>query len=139
MKQQATAKYGDIIGLSRPRSGRRAAMSNYDRAAQFSPFAALTGFDAAIAETGRLTDSRVELDEDSRQLLDERMNAVLEMIHTQPRVTMLWFCRDERKDGGSYIKTTGCIKKVDTYNRKILLTDSQLIPMEELLSLEIIQ
>ena len=138
MKLKETYKYDDIIHLSRPRSGRRAEMSNYDRAAQFSPFAALTGFDAAIEETGRLTDRRIELDEGGKQLLDEQMRAVLEVIHTQPKVEILWFRYDERKAGGSYATTSGRIKKVDTYNGKILLTDGQAIPLGEVFSIVLI-
>ena len=109
-------------------------MSNYDRAAQFSPFAALTGFDAAIAETGRLTDCRIELDEGGKQLLDEQMRAVLDVIHTRPKVEILWFQYDERKAGGRYVVTSGQIKKVDVYTQKILLTDGRTIPLGEVFS-----
>ena len=131
MKLKETHKYDDIIHLSRPDSGRRAKMSDYDRAAQFSPFAALTGFDAAIAETGRLTDSRIELDEGGKQLLDEQMRSVLEVIDTQPRVTVTWFRYDERKAGGTYIRTTGNVKKIDTYTGRIVFTDGETIPLGE--------
>lgn len=132
MKLKETHKYDDIIHLSRPRSGRRACMTNYDRAAQFSPFAALTGFEAAIEETGRLTDRRIELDEGGKQLLDEQMNAILEVIDTQPEVTVLWFQYDERKAGGAYISTTGSVKKIDTYTQTLLLTDGRTIPLGEI-------
>ena len=132
MKLQKTHKYDDIIHLSPPDSGRRAKMSNYDRAAQFSPFAALTGFDAAIAETGRLTDDRIELDEGGKQLLDEQMRAVLEILSDQPKVTVVWFCYDERKAGGTYVSTTGNVKKVDTYTGRLLLTSGQAIPLGEI-------
>ncbi len=132
MKLKNTHKYDDIIHLSRPVSGRRAPMSNYDRAAQFSPFAALTGFEAAIEETGRLTEERLELDEGGKQLLDEQMQRILEAIHTQPRVTVLWFCYDERKAGGAYVCTTGYVKKVDTYNGLLLLTDGRTVPLGEI-------
>ena len=132
MKLKETHKYDDIIHLSRPRSGRRVRMSNYDRAAQFSPFAALTGFEAAIAETGRLTDSRIELDEGGKQLLDEQMNAILERIDTRPEVTVLWFRYDERKAGGAYVSTTGHVKKIDTYHQKLLLADGRTIPLGEI-------
>ena len=139
MKLKETHKYDDIIHLSRPHSGKRAQMSNYDRAAQFSPFAALTGFDAAIEETGRLTDNRIELDEGGKQLLDEQMNAILDVIHTQPEVEIRWFLYDERKAGGSYITTTGQVKKIDLYNQKILLTDGQTIPLGEVFSVVLIR
>ena len=139
MKLKETHKYDDIICLSRPEHGRRAKMSAYDRAAQFSPFAALTGFEAAIAETGRLTDERIELDEGGKQLLDEQMNAVLEVIQTQPKVRVTWFCYDERKAGGSYVTTTGYVKKVDTYMQKLLLTDGRTIPLGEVFSIVLMQ
>jgi len=135
MKLKETHKYDDIIHLSRPDTGRRAKMSDYDRAAQFSPFAALTGFDAAIAETGRLTDTRIELDEGGKQLLDEQMLQVLEVIQTQPKVKITWFCYDERKAGGAYICTTGHVKKIDTYSGKVILTDGQTIPLGEVISI----
>ena len=137
MRLQNTHKYDDIILLSRPRS-RRARMTNHDRAAQFSPFAALTGFDAAITETGRLTDSRIELDEDGMQMLDAQMRAVMDVIHTRPEVKIVWFQYDERKTGGSYITTTGQIKKIDAYTRKILLTDGSTVPLGEVFSVILI-
>ena len=107
-------------------------MTNYDRAAQFSPFAALTGFEAAIAETGRLTDTRLELDEGGKDLLDQQMQSLLEALPSQPKASILWFCQDLRKDGGSYITTTGYVKKVDTYCRQLLLTDGNMIPLDEI-------
>ena len=137
MKLKETHKYDDIIHLSRPES-MRAKMAHYDRAAQFSPFAALTGFDAAIEETGRQTDSRIELDEGGKQLLDEQMNAVLEVIDTQPKVRLVWFQYDERKAGGTYVSTIGNVKKIDTYHGKLLLTDGQAIPLGEVFSIMLI-
>ena len=138
MKLKETHRYDDIIHLSRPVSSRRTRMSNYDRAAQFSPFAALTGFEAAIEETGRLTDSRIELDEGGKQLLDEQVHTILDMIHIQPEVKIVWFQYDERKAGGRYVTTTGRVKKIDTYNEKLLLTDGQSIPMGEIISLTVL-
>lgn len=134
MKLKETHKYDDMIHLSRPES-QHARMSAYDRAAQFSPFAALTGFDAAIAETGRLTDSRIELDEGGKQLLDEQMRALLDVIHTRPKVTITWFCYDERKAGGTYVVTSGIVKKVDYYSGKILMDDGAVIPLGEVFSI----
>ena len=137
MKLQETHKYDDIIHLSRPRSGRRAEMNRCDRAAQFSPFAALTGFDAAIRETGRLTDQRIELDEDENAQLDEQMNKVLQIIHTCPEITVTWFRYDERKAGGTYVVTTGHVKKVDTYIQRMIFSDGQTIPLGEIFSIAI--
>ena len=135
MIMKETHAYDDIIHCSRPHSGRRARMTNYDRAAQFSPFAALTGFDAAIAETGRLTGDRIQLDEDEKQRLDQQMQAVLECLPEQPEVTVLWFRQDERKAGGTYVSTTGHVKKVDTYTGKLQLADGRSIPLEEIISI----
>lgn len=132
MKLKNTHKYDDIMHLSRPASEGRARMSGYDRAAQFSPFAALTGFDAAIEETGRLTDTRIEPEEYGLQLLDEQMRALLEVVHTRPKVRVEWFCRDERKDGGSYVTTTGHVKKVDDYCGQLIFTDGRCIPLGEI-------
>lgn len=137
MKLQETHKYDDIIGLSRPETGRRAKMSDYDRAAQFSPFAALTGFEDTIEETGRQTDARIELDEGGKQLLDEQMQQVLQKLPDQPKVTVVWFCYDERKAGGTYIRTTGHVKKIDTYLGKLLLTDGQAVPLGEVFSIRL--
>lgn len=134
MKLKETHKYDDMIHLSRPES-RHARMSAHDRAAQFSPFAALTGFDAAIAETGRLTDSRIELDEGGKQLLDEQMRALLDVIHTRPNVTITWFCYDERKAGGTYVVTSGIVKKIDRYSGKILMDDGSVIPLGEVFAI----
>lgn len=138
MKLKETHKYDDIIHLFRPVSEKRAGMSNYDRAAQFSPFAALTGFDAAIEETGRLTDQRIELDEGGKQLLDEQMHAVLEVIDTQPKVEVIWFRYDERKAGGSYVRTAGHVKKIDTYTEKLIFTDGRTIPLGEVFSIMLV-
>ena len=138
MQSQNPHNYDDIICLPRPQS-RRARMTNYDRAAQFSPFAALTGFDAAIAETGRLTDRRIELDEGGKELLDEQMRSVAEQIETTPEITVTWFRSDERKAGGSYVTTTGRAKKVDTYNGKLILIDGRMIPLPEIFSVTVIR
>ena len=129
-----THKYDDIIHLPRPVS-RRAKMTDCDRAAQFSPFAALTGFEAAIVETGRLTDSRIELEEDEKQRLDEQLRKVLEVLPAHPEVKITWFRRDERKSGGAYVETCGRAKKIDPFLGVLRLTDGQRIPLEEIFSI----
>ena len=139
MKLQITHKYDDIIGLQRPDSGRRARMSLYDRAAQFSPFAALTGFDDAITETGRQTQDRIELEEDERNRLDEQMHALLAVLDSQPEVEVVWFRYDQRKAGGSYVRTTGHVKKVDDYRGQLIFTDGHSIPLGEVVSVMVIK
>ena len=128
-------KYDDILYLPQPVSRRRSRMSNYDRAAQFSPFAALTGFDATIEEAGRLTDRRIELDEAEKELLNEKLQEILEHIDAQPQVTITHFVYDQRKAGGAYISTTGRVKKIDTYSRAILFTDGTAIPVSEIVGI----
>ena len=139
MKLQITHQYDDIIRLQRPDSGRRARMSLYDRAAQFSPFAALTGFDDAIAETGRQTQDRIELDRDALDRLDEQMQGRLEVLDSQPEAEVVWFRYDERKAGGSYVTTTGHVKKVDTYLEQMIFTDGRSIPLGEVLSVTVMK
>lgn len=139
MKLQITHQYDDIIRLQRPESGRRARMSLYDRAAQFSPFAALTGFDDAIAETGRQTQDRIELDRDALDRLDEQMQGLLEVLDSQPEAEVVWFRYDERKAGGSYVTTTGHVKKVDTYLERMIFTDGRSIPLGEVLSVTVMK
>lgn len=132
-----TGKYDDIIHLPHPVSTRHARMSRLDRAAQFSPFAALTGFDATIAETGRLTDESIELDESRKEALNERLRRVLSEISQQPRVRITYFREDERKAGGAYVTVSGRVKKVDAYDHTIILTDGQVIPLETMRDLEV--
>ena len=128
--------YDDIIHLPHPTSSKHPRMPIADRAAIFSPFAALTGHASAIAETARLTGRRVELDEDAKAELDRRQAILLEHIVEQPEVTVTWFQPDERKDGGAYVTTTGRLKKIDEAERVLLLTDGTRIPLEDVASLK---
>ena len=107
-----------------------------DRAAQFSPFAALTGYDAAIKETGRLTDQRIELTEDSRAVLDRKQQLLVDNLANHPEVSVTYFVPDERKVGGAYVTVTGRVKKVDDYQRLLILTDGTKIPLDEILDME---
>ena len=129
-------QYDDIIDLPHHVSATRPQMSMLDRAAQFSPFAALTGYDAAIRETGRLTDRRIELSEDSRAALDRKQQLLVECLADHPEVSVTYFIPDERKSGGAYVTVTGIAKKVDDYQRLLLLTDGTKIPLDDILDLE---
>ncbi|MBE6981203.1 MAG: YolD-like family protein [Ruminococcaceae bacterium] len=122
--------YQDIIHLQRPVSSRHAPMSMEDRAAQFAPFAALTGYDGVIAETGRLTETWGELAEGALEELDEALHAVEAVLDTQPQVTVTRFCPDGRKAGGAYVTSTGRVKKMDPYERVLVFTDGTKIPMD---------
>lgn len=129
-------QYDDIIDLPHHVSATRPRMSMIDRAAQFSPFAALTGYDAAIKETGRLTDERIELSEESRIVLDRKQQLLLDNLADRPEVSVTYFVPDERKSGGAYVTVTGQVKKVDEFERLLILTDGTKIPLDEILDME---
>ncbi len=133
-----TGKYDDIIHLPHPDSPRHPRMSLHDRAAQFSPFAALTGHGAAIAETGRLTDRRVELDEYEMARVDAELQRLQELLPGRPTASITYFVPDERKDGGSYQTVTGEVKRIDATSGTIQMADRQFIPIADVFSIEII-
>lgn len=131
-----TNRYDDIINLTHPTSARHPRMPIHDRAAIFSPFAALTGHGAAIVETARLTERRIELDEDSKAALDEKQRVLEEVIDQQPEVTVTWFQPDARKDGGCYVTTTGKLKKTDTTERMMTFTEGMKIPLDDIIDID---
>ena len=128
--------YDDIINLPHPTSTKHPRMLMSDRAAIFSPFAALTGHAAAIQETARLTDQRMELDEDTKAELDRRQAILLEHIAEQPEVTITWFCPDEKKSGGAYVVTVGRLKRVDETAGTLRLADGMTIALDEIVDLQ---
>lgn len=128
-------KYDEIMGLPHHVSKTRPQMPMSDRAAQFAPFAALTGYDSAIKETGRLTDERIELDEEALTALDRKYQLLMDTLDDAPEVTIIYFQPDERKAGGQYVSATGTVKKVDTFGRRILLQDGTRIPLDSVYDL----
>lgn len=128
-----TGPYDDILHLPHPTSKRHPRMPIVDRAAQFSPFAALTGHKAAIEETARVTDRRIELDEDAKEQLDQTLQLLMERIDEQPEITVTWFSPDKKKAGGQYHTATGKLKRIDTQESRLILTDGTQIPLEDLL------
>lgn len=131
-----TEPYDDIINLPHPTSAKHPRMPLSDRAAQFAPFAALSGHSAALAETARLTDQRMELDEDARAALDLKQQLLLERIKEWPEITVTWFQPDGKKEGGRYITATGRLKKLDEAAQALVLTDGTSIPLEDVLELQ---
>ena len=125
-------KYDDIINLPHHVSKKHPQMSLHDRAAQFSPFAALTGHKAAINETARLTDEKQILSEDVIAKLNEQLNLIKENIGTNQTVTITYFVPDDKKSGGAYISHTGVVNKIDEYNHTVILTDKTVIPIEQI-------
>lgn len=134
--KDSSAEYADIINLPHHVSKTRPRMSMHDRAAQFSPFAALTGYDAAIKETARWTDEKVDLDENSRVSLDEKLLMLMSRLAEKPAVTITYFKKDERKAGGSYEMAKGCIRKVDLYTGIVVMDDQAQILIEDVIDID---
>lgn len=133
-------KYDDILYLPHPVSRRHPQMPLSDRAAQFAPFAALTGHEDAVREAARLTDSRVELTEGQREELDRRLSLLLQAMReapgSEPEITVTYFRADENKEGGAYVSVCSRVKKVDGYRRVILLEDGTSLPMDDIVGME---
>ena len=130
-------KYDDIIHLPRPVFQRHARMTIQDRAAQFAPFAALTGYDDVIEEIGRLTDRRIDLDEGEIARLNEALNSIQERLADRPRVRLICFQADSRKAGGAYRTVIGRVKKLDEHEKNLLLEDGSIIPLEQIFDIEL--
>lgn len=131
-----SVQYEDIINLPHHVSPTRPQMPMSDRAAQFSPFAALTGYDAAIKETGRLTDTKIELDDEGLNDLNAKFRFLVEHLKDEPEVSITYFKADERKAGGAYLEATGIVKKLDDFERLITMQDGEKISMDNILSIE---
>ncbi len=130
------SKYDDILYLPHPVSARRAAMSLTGRAAQFSAFAALTGFDGIIAESGRLTEQNGELTEGRKEEINEKLLLLQRDPHGKAVFT--WFRSDERKSGGAYVQSAGEVKKIDPVEGILLLKDGTSIPINSLWDIELV-
>lgn len=132
-------QYDDIIRLPHHQSATRSRMPRGDRAAQFSPFAALNGYEAAIAETGRLTDTAVELMEGTAEVLDEGLRTIRQRLDEQPEVTVTYFQPDSRKAGGAYRTVTDRVRKLLEYEQLLLLHDGTAIPFDRIYDLMVLQ
>lgn len=126
-------EYDDIINLPHHVSRKHPQMSIHDRAAQFAPFAALTGHGEAIAETARLTDRKIELDDYERLKLDEKLLILQEHIMEMPEVSVTYFCPDEKKEGGKYVTVTKALRKINEMERTLLMEDGMQISIEDIL------
>ena len=129
-------KYKDIIDLPHHQSIKRQQMSLIDRAAQFSPFAALTGHNDAIIETARLTDRQIELDEGTKSIINEKIQMISDYLSEKPTVTITHFEPDIKKDGGAYLNTTGTVKRIDEFKKEILLTDGRIVSIERIFDIQ---
>ena len=132
----ADSKYDGIINLPHKQSFKRPQMSRIDRAAQFAPFAALTGYDDAITETGRLTDEKIEMCEEMLNVLNMKFQLLSDSLGEDNEVIFTYFKPDKKKKGGAYVTATGIVKKLDDYERLITLYDGTKIPMDDIFSIE---
>ncbi len=129
--------YDDIIDLPHHVSSTRPRMPMIDRAAQFQPFRALTGYEDAVRETARLTDRRMELTEEEKARLDAALQRLMDSISSRPQVSVTWFQPDKRKAGGAYVTTTGRLKKIDDLEGVLILLGGERIVIEDILDIQI--
>ncbi len=135
MNMKYDHQYDDIINMEHHKSKNHPPMSLYARSAQFAPFAALVGYEEAVKETAREVSKKIELDDESKSVLDAKIQILLEQIKEKPKVTFTYFIPDQVKVGGSYTKVTGIIKKIDEYNQIIILEDETEIPIDDVLDI----
>lgn len=131
--------YDDIINLSRPQYHDLPPMSIHDRAAQFSPFAALVGYDAAVEETARLTDSRREMEEDEINELNRQLSELNKRLSERPRIRVTYFIRDRKKEGGRYASKIGNARMIDQAENRIIFTDGESVPVKDMYSVVFIE
>ena len=127
-----TAGYDDIMHLPHPDSSKHPRMAALGRAAQFAPFAALTGYEGTIRETARLTETKAELDEDKIAALDMKLRFLADHLTECPEVSITYFKPDSRKQGGAYQVITGMVKKIDAFKKTVLMAEGTLIPIADI-------
>ena len=130
--------YFEILSREHPTSKKHPRMSRMNRAAQFAPFAALTGYEESIEETARLTDRRIELSEYEIEELNAKLNFIQEHIKERPEVTITYFQPDERKEGGAYITVTGKVRRIDEASKVLVFEDEKIICIGVIVSLYIV-
>lgn len=128
--------YEDIVDLPHHVSKKHPQPTMADRAARFAPFAAITGYEEMVLEEARVTDDRIELDESSKAALNEKLNMILEFIDEQPEVKITYFEPDKKKSGGAYLTITGAVKRIDEYERLVILTDGKKINIDDIYKIQ---
>lgn len=126
--------YADIINLKRPQSNHNH-LSIESRASQFSPFAALTGYDSEVKETARITDKRIDIDDGLREMLNAKLNYLNDHIKENPNISITYFVKDPKKEGGKYLTKQGIIKRIDTVNEIIKFNDNASISMNDIINI----
>ena len=131
------SNYDDIISLPHPTSQKHKRMSLRDRAAQFAPFSALTGYDDAVEETARVTDSQTSVSDDVILLLDSKLRHLAEHEKEHPTICVTFFLHDERKSGGEYVTKNGNLKRIDDYEKVLVLSDRTRIEFGNIINIEL--
>ena len=128
--------YEDIVNLPRHISKVHPQATMADRAARFSPFAAISGYEDMVKEAARVTEERIDITDATKAALNEKLNMILEFLDEQPEVTITYFEPDKKKDGGAYISITGTVKRIDEYERIVLMSDDKKIRIDEIYAIE---
>lgn len=128
--------YDDIISLPHHESAKHPRMPALDRAAQFMPFAALTGHNAAVMETERLTDTKMELDEMKKEELNEHLQFIKEQLLQKPQISITYFLPDTQKNGGAYLTITGTVRKIEETRHQVIMENGTVIPMDDIYEIE---
>lgn len=137
MKREKNSNcYDDIINLPHHVSALRPHMPLSDRAAQFSPFAALTGYESAVKETARLTDRKLEIDEDTREILNKKLSSAMKDAAKRPVLSITYFIADKDKEGGRYVTAEGVIKKMDDCDKLLVLADGTRIHLDDIIDID---
>ena len=133
---ESNHRYDSIKKLPHHQSATRPHMSLNDRAAQFSPFAALTGYEDAVAEAARLTDTKIELDEYAKGAINERLNAIQDTLDEQPEVSITYYLPDKKKSGGVYVTVTGRVKKVDEFEHVVVMRNGTKVHIDDIAEID---
>ena len=128
--------YEDIVNLPRHISKVHPQATMADRAARFSPFAAISGYEDMVKEAARVTEERIDITDATKELLNEKLNMIIEFLDEEPEVTITYFVPDKKKDGGAYISITGTVKRIDEYERIVLMSDDKKIRIDEIYAIE---
>lgn len=128
--------YEDIVNLPPHISMKYPQATMADRAARFSPFAAITGYEDMVLEAARVTEEKIDLDEGTKAMLNEKLQMIIEFLDEQPIVTITYFVPDKKKAGGAYVNITGTVKRVDEYERIVLMMDGKKVSIEDIYSIE---
>ena len=128
--------YEDIVNLPRHISKIHPQATMADRAARFSPFAAISGYEDMVKEAARVTEERIDITDATKELLNEKLNMIIEFLDEEPEVTITYFEPDKKKTGGAYVSITGVVKRIDEYERIVLMSDDKKIRIEEIYAIE---